>query len=85
MQLISSLLINWLSCFESVPFQLCPAACSAGHPGRPVPCRCVCVKDQQEAAAGAVAGQVLVCVISCLSFSWDLMRLLNLFLSSKIL
>lgn len=65
------------------------AARSAGDLGRLVPsyhvCACVCVKGQWELAVGAVAGQVLMCVSPCLRFLWDLMPLLNLFLSSKIL
>ena len=48
-------------------------------------CVPVCVKGQRELAGGAVAGQVPTCVSPCLRFLWDLMPLLNLFLSSKIL
>lgn len=48
-------------------------------------CVPVRVKGQWELAVGAVAGQVLMCVSTCLRFFWDLMALLNLFLSSKIL
>lgn len=80
MQLISSLLVNWLGCSEKLLFQLCPAACSAATLVGLFP-----VSAQQEAGGGAVAGQVLGCVVSCLRFSWGLMTLLDLSLSSKIL